>query len=165
MPPDKKWRSFGIKLPWLGGIFDLVVASGEETVIRPDGEGTQMGCVLTRLPEDFTNVLKEQHDKELGGVVSLSIVTMLASALELAGLGSAGAKKAADNMRSHYKDAVDQLGLKTMATTWGQGLGKLGIRSMSGKEQAEKFKKLGVDIIYTKNPEKFAHLLGSGKKP
>jgi len=160
VPTDKKWRAFDMKVPGLGSLFEVVVAAGEDTVIRPDGEGTQTGYLLTRLPEDLTNVLKEQKDKEFGGMVSLSAVTMLASALEYV----PGGHKKAETLRKYYKDVVDELGLKTMATTWGQNLSKYGLHALSAPEQIKVFKKLGIDLVYTAAPEEFAHMLPDLRK-
>ncbi len=164
IPTDKKWRAFGLDLPVLGKVFEVVVSASEKTIRRPDGEGTQTGYALTRLPEDLVKVLREQRKKgmKFGGMVSLSAVTILASVLE-----NLGATKEAEEMRRYYNEIVDDLGLGKMATTWGQGLNKIPLlgntlfKNLKPEEQIRIFKEqLGIDVlIYTKSPEAFAHKL------
>lgn len=164
IPSDKKWRAFGLELPIFKKVFEVVVSSSEESVIRPDGEGVQTGYVLASLPKDLTNVLLEQKKakKELGGMTSLSAVTILASVLDMV-----GAKESAEKMRKYYNDVIEKLEIGKMVTTWGQGLSKIPIigetlfRRLKPEEQIKVFKKeLGPDVlIYTKGPEEFAHKL------
>ncbi|MBI4991739.1 MAG: hypothetical protein HZB99_00785 [Candidatus Harrisonbacteria bacterium] len=164
IPADKKWRAFGIKLPWLGKLSEVLISASEETVIRPDGEGTQTGYALMRLPDDLTRAFLEQKQegRELGGMVSLSAVTIFASVLD-----AVGASEKAKEMRQYYTEVVDRLGLGKMATTWGQGLSEIPFlgstlfRKLEPKEQIRVFKEqLGKDtMVYTKGPERFAHEL------
>lgn len=164
IPTDKKWRAFALNLPVFGKVFELVVSASEKTIVRPDGEGTQTGYALTRLPEDLINVLHEQKEgeKKFGGMVSLSAVTILASVLE-----TLGATEKAKEMRRYYNEVVDELGLEKMATTWGQGLTKIPLlgntlfKNLKPKEQIDVFKEqLGLNtMVYTKGPESFAHTL------
>lgn len=164
IPADKKWRAFGITLPWLGKPIEMVISASEKSLIRPDGEGTQTLYAFARLPDDLTNVLREQkrEGKELGGMVSLSLVTVLASILDVV-----GASEKAKEMRQYYNEIVNQLGIGKMATTFGQEFSKVPLfgetlfKKLRPERQIAVFKKeLGVDVmIYTKAPEEFAHEL------
>ena len=164
MPPDEKWRAFGINLPWLGKPIEIIISASERSMVRPDGEGTQTLYALTRLPSDLAGVLREQKEKgkELGGMASLSLVTVLASVLDVV-----GASDKAKEMRRYYNEIVDQLNIGKMATTFGQGFNKIPLlgetlfRKLKPERQIEVFKKeLGSDVmVYTKAPEEFAHKL------
>jgi hypothetical protein len=154
VPADRQWRAVGI--PRIG---EVVVSAAETSPRRKDGHGTQTGYAFTRIPDDLVRVLRKQHDEgeKFGGIVSLSAVTMLASAME-----AVGATKKARTLRKYYSDIVNELGLGKMATTWGQGAGKIpGLRHLSPERQLAVFKKeLGVDtVVYSKSPEEWAHLL------
>ncbi len=164
LPDDEKWRAFGITLPWIGTPSEIVVSAGPESPIRPDGEGTQTGYALTRLPEDLVTVLQQQiaAGKDFGGMVSLSAVTILASVLE-----TVGAHEKAAEMRRYYAEVVATLGLGVMATTWGQELatfpvlGETVFKHLAPEQQIAAFKReLGPEVmVYTKAPEDFAHHL------
>ncbi len=164
IPSDKKWRAFGVDVPWLGKLFEVVISASEKTISRPDGHGTQTGYALVRLPDDLVNVLQQQQiaGKEFGGLVSLSAVTIFANVLEML-----GAYDKAREMREYYTKVVDKLQLGKMAATWGQNLhkipvlGKFLFKRLDPKEQIRVFREqLGDDtLIYTKSPEEFAHQL------
>jgi len=154
IPADKRWRAFGIR-----PFGEIVVATGNISPKRADGYGTHTSYALTKLPNDLVRVLSQQcqDEVELGGLVSLSAVSIMASILE-----AVGAENKAKKMRAYYSDIVDELGLGKMVTTWGQSLKKVpGLEQLSPEKQLKVFKKeFGLDtIIYTKSPEKWAHLL------
>lgn len=154
VPQDMKWRAFGLK-----PFGEVVVSASNEAVRRPDGQDVHTGYALTRLPREMIDVFREQRKEghKLGGLVSLSSVTILASVLD-----GIGAKRKAQELRSYYSRVMDELGVGKMATTWGQSLGKIPVlRNLNPREQLRTFKKeLGLDtVVYTKSPEEWAHLL------
>lgn len=154
VPQDAKWRAFGLK-----PFGEVVVSASGEVVRRSDGEDVHTGYALTRLPQEMVDVFRAQRKEghKLGGLVSLSSVTILASVLD-----GIGAKQKAQELRSYYSRVMDELGVGKMATTWGQSLGKIPVlRNLNPREQLRTFKKeLGLDtVVYTKSPEEWAHLL------
>lgn len=159
VPEDSRWRAFG-----LAPFGELVVAAGV-TPERPDGHGIHTGYAMTRLPQAFIDVMRQQREDDIkfGGIVSLSAVHNLANILE-----GVGAKAKASQLRRYYKNVIDELGLGAMATTWGQEMGKVpGLSYLSPERQIETFRREfgALDLIYTKGPEKFAHTLSSETFP
>lgn len=152
IPKDGTWNAFGVK-----PFGELVVSATEEIIERPDGHGMHTAYLMTKLPKQLLDVLRSQHqnEAELGGIVSLSGVTIVASLLDVI-----GAKKRASELRTSYAQIMDELGVGTMATTWGQGGGFL-LKRLKPERQVEVFKReLGEDaLIYAKSPEEWAHTL------
>jgi hypothetical protein len=157
---DKRhWQAVGLK-----PFGELVICFDDQLVLRPDGEGIQTGYLLAKLPQPLLEVLQGQHREghKLGGLVSLSAVTIFASFLQ-----SVGASETASKLRRDYRQKIDDLNVGKMATTWGQSLSNLpGFTHLSPQEQLATFKQeLGSDtLIYTKAPETFAHQLPSEKQ-
>lgn len=157
IPRDKKWRAFGI------GPVEVVVAAGETTPRRVDGEGKQTGYVLARLPNDLVDALRSQRGADgasaFAGLASLSNVSILASVLD-----AVGATEKAQQLRRYFSKLVDDLGVGKMATTWGQGLSAVpGLKHLAPEAQVKVFlRDFGLDVlIYTKSPEEWAHALPS----
>ncbi|MEK7068802.1 MAG: hypothetical protein AAB947_00290 [Patescibacteria group bacterium] len=157
LPKDSRWHAVGI--PHMG---EVVMSASEESVVRPDGYGTQTGYMLTSLPKDLLEVLQKQARQpekygKFGGVVSLSAVTIFANALK-----TFGADQQAKDMVGFYSKILNKLGVNIMVTTWGQGASWIpGLRHLQSMEQLAVFKEtLGFDtIVYTKAPEDWAHLV------
>lgn len=152
LPADQKWHAYGIPK-----LFEVVVSASERTVERADGQDIQTGYALTKLPSDLLTVLQQQAKQperfgKFGGVVSLSAVTIAASALD-----TLGDHDKAQKLRAYYANVVKELGVNVMATTWGQGAGAIpGLTHLSAEKQIATFKReLGPQtLVYTKGPEK-----------